>query len=327
MLTELKQPLQQLLTAATKAERTLKAGKEQFNRQQAKHAATQAKKAAPASQASPAMYDQGIGLAKQIERVDCKKFPLENVLDLGSPVVIQAADVLKDFLECGRVKDELDGFKANFEIARKNAKGVRASKAISPDSVGEGGLQSKLHEWLKGILISSETMKKHDILSAFGIDVGYDKVSCEPCCMAAARLTIEGTRTVIVTDWLQLLGFMQRKGASTPIPLTRQASFLRSMSPDMLASYAQECALWTTTLQPGDLLISPFGSLVGEQVTQLMYGLRCPLHLNLHADGNMASSVAKKIQDVEQAVATSKDDPSKQRLEAELSQLTDLQKC
>eukprot|EP00971_Amphidinium_carterae_P207285 4112377-Amphidinium_carterae.1 len=56
-----------------------------------------------------------------------------------------------------------------------------------------------------------ESVKGYFTTSIFGIDINYDKITAESMCAPCCRLTLKGSRKVILTDALQLLGFMQRK--------------------------------------------------------------------------------------------------------------------
>ena len=83
------------------------------------------------------------------------------------------------------------------------------------------------------------------------------------------RLTLDGTRRLVLTDGLQLLGYMQRKGVAGSIGAARQGAFFRNMTSAALEEFVGECSLYTTTLQTGDLLYIPFGAVLGEQVQQV----------------------------------------------------------
>ena len=276
MIADIKNPLTQLLQNSLKAERSIKAGREQLKRQKMRLAAAQCKKGA--EQASPvvALFDQGVSVARQIKRVSMAKVS-EADLDFKAPFVIEAADFVKDV--AAAFNSDLDGFKASFDICRKDQKCARASKCLVTEFESDLTFAPKVLEMLKGALVplekAGDTLKKAMLLSVFAIDAAYDKVSAEPALVAAVRLTMAGARSVVVTNWLQLLGFCQRKGMQGPFPVARLASFLRSMNPDMLAAYADECGLWTTTLGLGDMLFTPFGAVVGEKVSILTWEFGC----------------------------------------------------
>ncbi|CAE7285935.1 unnamed protein product [Symbiodinium sp. CCMP2456] len=331
MLTDYKAPLQQLLQGATKAERSIKAAREQLKRASAKQAAQESKKGQANAKASesPALFDQGVAAAKQIQIFEPGDIG-SGKIDFKIPFIVRAASIVKD-VSAG-VESEHDGFKTSFNIGRANSKGMRASKQISEAGGGDVFVKKlqdvfKDSEKLQMQAGKHDGLKKHMVTSSFGIDVGYDKVSCEPAFMSAFRLTLEGTRTVVMTDWLQLIGFMQRQGVALPIPPVRQAAFLRSMSPEMLKQYVEEASLWTSTLGAGDLIYVPFGFLTGELCTVLTFGLRLPLIVKATADPNLMGSIDKKLTEVEQTLASAKEDAAKARLTIEVSCLRELSKA
>ena len=85
MINDIKAPLQQLLQMATKAERSIKAAKEQLKRQKLKAAVAEVKKAAKEDvKETVAIFDQGVAAASQISRT----------------TFAEAVGKLKDFSTC-----------------------------------------------------------------------------------------------------------------------------------------------------------------------------------------------------------------------------------
>ena len=331
MINDIKAPLQQLLQMATKAERSIKAAKEQLKRQKLKAAVAEVKKAAKEDvKETVAIFDQGVAAASQISRITfAEAVGKLKDFDLSAPVVIEAKDILSDALKS--VQSQLDGFKAGFDIGRKGKPGIRASKPIEDDdATAAWNFAAKVMELFKesggllGVDKLGPSLKKQAVCSIFGIDETYDRVCSEPCGLAAVRLTVEGSRTLVSTDSLQLQGFMSRKGVPGPIPLTRQGAFFRSMSPQVIQEYLQECSMWTTTLTAGDLLFVPFGMLVGERVTSPTFGLRYPLMLNALKQANMAQALDKKKQEYESTLAAAKTEEAKSRMKTELEILQEM---
>ena len=286
-------------------------------------AAAEGKKGAQSATPVVALFDQGVAVGRQIKRVALDKIA-DADLDFKVPFIIEAPNLVKDVTAA--YASELDGFKASFDICRKDQKLARASKGLAPDLESDITVAPKVLQMLKGGVLPAEkmgdTLKKATLLSVFAIDVAYDKVSAEPALVAAVRLTMAGTRAVVVTDWLQLLGFCQRKGMQGPFPVARLAAFLRSMNAEMLAAYADECGLRATTLDVGDMLFTPFGAVVGEKVSTLSQGVRLPVWIDASKDPNLLNALNKKLQDVEQGQLTAKDDAMKSRLASELQLLT-----
>ena len=101
MINDIKAPLQQLLQMATKAERSIKAAKEQLKRQKLKAAVAEVKKAAKEDvKETVAIFDQGVAAASQISRITFAEAAGKlKDFDLSAPVVIEAKDILSDALK------------------------------------------------------------------------------------------------------------------------------------------------------------------------------------------------------------------------------------
>lgn len=89
-------------------------------------------------------------------------------------------------------------------------------------------------------------------------------------------LTVEVTRALVMAQSLQLVGFMQHKGAGGTITNARQASFLLSMSVAVLAEYV---SYLLQLFVSEDLLYCPFGSVQGLNVQSMTYGVRIPVRV------------------------------------------------
>lgn len=144
--------------------------------------------------------------------------------------------------------------------------------------------------------------------------------------MACARLCLEGTRGLIATPSMQVTAYMQRKGVSGVISTARQSNFLRSMSLAVLNEYVAECGLFAATLQPGDLLYCPYGSIQGELVQQLTFGVRVPLVVKPEKDPNVVMGVKRRLQETELTLraGTNQSPETKQKLTFEIELLKEI---
>ena len=212
---------------------------------------------------------------------------------------------MKDGAKCRQC---VDSFRDSFNDARKKSKGARVSKAVE-DSEVLAALQSKVDDlFLKsGRVVARDSMTKQlqDALqvSLFGIDASYDKVSGEFLGCAVARLSVEGTRTVVMTEVLQLQGFMQRKGIAGLITLAKMSAFFRAMNVAMIQDYQKECVLWSCTMGPGDFLYVPYGFVQAELVQQPTVGVRVPLVCKHSAHENSSLCLSKRKADCERQLA------------------------
>lgn len=311
------------MAQATKAEKGLKSAKEQLRRAAAKSAA---KPKTQDIQSKP-LFDQGASVAKQVCRFDLTALKPDD-LDFTRPFVISAGSWTPDALSS--VKTDLDSFKVSMDIGRKETPHIRASKALEHHDPAAFDIHAKVEALFKdsGALVTclaaNSSLSKQVVPTLFGIDVGYDKVSMEAAGLACFRLTVEGTRSVVMTSSQQLIGFMHRKGVSGVIPTGRQANFLRCMSASVIQDYVQECELFASTLHAGDLLYTPYGFTQGELVQTLTYGIRIPGIVKHDKDATAVVAVKRRLQEAEATVKNPPNEAAKGKAMLEVDLLREL---
>ena len=245
-ITALRAPLVQLLGNANKAEKSLKSAVDQSKKlaEKKQAAASKGKKANPTT----ALFDQGCSAACQLERVATGA-----KVDVSKPFSLDGSSLVSAFMQDGtQSKEMVNAFEASFDENRKTNKGIRVSKAL------EGGEQ-KVKDLVQSLvdvfaasggLPASGTMdgklQGAIVPSLFGIDASYDKASAESYGLATLRLTVSGSRTLVLTEMMQLHGFMERKGIAAPIAIPKMSTFFKGMNAGMLAEYAKECTLWSS---------------------------------------------------------------------------------
>ena len=303
----------QLMAAALRAEKSIKGAQDQLKKAAAKREADARKPKATGQKPgeegfTSALFDQGVAAAEQMVRVqlaELKAGALE--LDYSKPFVICAnewvADARKDQSSFCLAMNE---FKSAFDEARKAKKGIRVSKPADPSLMTSFEFKGLLSDALKksktGGCVPEESMpeelKPLMVGSLFGIDAGYDRVSGETLGLPAVRLTLEGTRQVVVTEILQLVGFMTAKQVSGKMDVVRCSSFFKCLSASMISEYKAQCNLYASTLSPGDAIYVPCGSLCAELVSASTVGLRCPIMVPLKVHKNSSASIKKRIADL-----------------------------
>ena len=82
--------------------------------------------------------------------------------------------------------------------------------------------------------------------------------------------------------------------------------------------------MWAT-ITAGDLLLVPFGLIVGKSVKEVTYGLRHPLIIKASRQANLQQGLEKKKQEYEAAIAASKSENAKNRYKVELDVITELE--
>ena len=319
--------MQQLLSATGRAEKFLKSAIENLKKAEQKQAA-EARKPKKPDHDSISLFDQGIEKASQIPRHAAGSVIAK--ADVARPFILEVNAWVGELLQEGSgPRAQVDNFKTAFDVARGKQKGVRLSKALDSDP-GSTMYLGKVEE----VFRSSDTLAArssfpaslvpHTMSSIFGVDSSYDRVSGEGLGLATVRLCLQGTRQVVMTDMLQLKGYMERKGVSGAINSVRMSSFFRHMSPAIVAEYGKECTLWASTVSAGDLLYTPYGFLQGELVSQVTIGIRTPVIVKASCYPNV--EVAVKVRKDEMELHVSSESALKDKAEVEIPLLQDLMK-
>ena len=323
-------PIGQLLAAAVRAEKSLKSGQDRAKKLAEKKATDQRKGGQGEATNSLPLFDQGANAAAEIPRLnlaDCLKAESPVKADLSCPFVVQVNAWCKEAQKEGSpARLQIDEFKTSFDSMRQTQKGARGSKALE-NGAGRSGdfnftaLVASLLQPTGAHLPVSEVpgpVQKQMRISIFGVDKGYDKVSTECASMACVRLSLEGTRSVVIGDSLQVVGFMQRKGITGSITTARFTSFFRSMGVAVLKEFLGECTLHAGTIAAGDLLYLPAGAIVAELCQDCVIGLRWPVVARSAADKNMVATFRRRKEEAEQQRAAAEQEEMKARLEAEI---------
>ena len=327
-IADVRNPIAQLMTMCSKAERSLQSAVDKQEKKRKSEAEASLKKASAGPVVNP-LFEVGAALATQMER-----FSLEGVkkANLSKPFVVALTELVGDIMaKGGPCEDVMRQFKAGFETKRKGFPGLRLA-----DTINDGA-----DDFLRERLVDGATapLQSHEAVlgvhspeckallanlrgSIYGIDVGYNKVSGEAAGMSALRVTTEGTRLVIIAKGQHLHGFMRRKGVAGPFPTDRIASFMRSMSAALLKEFTKECCLWSTTLTAGDLLYLPYGCVVAERVGGTTFGFRIPVVVRDIGDDTACSGIELRMAETEKVMLEVAGDAAvKQRATVEMGLL------
>ncbi|CAE7880224.1 unnamed protein product, partial [Symbiodinium necroappetens] len=303
-------PISQLLAGALRAEKALKASVEKAKKMTEKASAKALKaKAADPPTATLPLFDQGITHATPIlqhKLGDLIKAENPTALDLTRPFIVRVEDWVASALqEKTALRVAVDDFKTQFDLMRAQQKGSRASKALNLDAAAVGfdfGLEvAKMFK--RGSVVDKDALaaclQQQIMLSVFGIDATYDKVSSECAGMACVRFNIAGTRCVMITCAVQLVGYMQRKGVEGIITTSRMSGFFRSLGLSAIADYKASCSLETATVGPGDALYLPPGAIVAELCHTCNIGLRWPIIVHGSASASVGLAFQRRHEELE----------------------------
>lgn len=329
-ISDVRMPIAELLSTALRAEKAIKAGIDRAKKAAEKKQKDE-QKAAKATEAAGAiaLYDQGVAMATAIPQVNLKDVA-SNGQDLACPFIVKANDwVSAAMKEQSPLRLEINNFCVSFDDMRSKQKGARASKAVECHG-GDFALANVASSLFKaGDLAAAEkfgaNLKRQMVTSIFGIDQNYDKVSCECCPMSSLRLTLEGARTVVVADTLQLVGFMQRKGITGAISTPRLCSFFRSLSATTLNELKEQCTIFAATVGVGDVIYVPAGAVVGELTRAKNIGLRHPVVVHGSASPTISLTFQRRKDELESQVqAAGQNDPIRAKLTPEIKVVEDL---
>ena len=319
-------PINQLLAGALRAEKALKASVDKAKKlsEKASAKAMKAKVAEPSTATLP-LFDQGINHATPIlqhKLADLTKAESPAEPDLSRPFIVRVEDWVASALqEKTALRVAVDDFKTQFDLMRAQQKGSRASKALDLDAADvrfDFGLEvGKMFK--RGSVVGKDALEacaqQQIILSVFGIDATYDKVSSECAGMACVRLNTAGARCVMITCAVQLVGYMQRKGVEGVITTSRMSGFFRSLGISAIADFKASCSLETATVGPGDALYLPPGAIVAELCHTCNIGLRWPIIVH----GSVSPSIGLAFQRRQEELEKLKGMTDKESLRASLS--------
>lgn len=329
-ISEVRSPIAELLSTALRAEKAIKAGIDRAKKAAAKKEQDEQKARKATEQAGViALYDEGVAMATPIPAVD---LAARGDLDLARPFIVKANDwVSRATKEQSPMGLEISNFATSFDAMRAKQKGARASKAVECTG-GDFDFGSLVQALFKeGSLVADqnigEHLKKQLASSPFGIDQSYDRVSCECCSMSSIRLTLSGTRSVVVADTLQLVGFMRAKGVTGTLTTPRVCSFFRSCSTPMLTELKDQCSIYAATVGPGDVIYVPAGAVIGELCRSVNVGLRRPVVVHGSVSPTIALTFQRRKEELEGMVsAASQSDPIRAKCAPEIAVVEDLLK-
>lgn len=109
---------------------------------------------------------------------------------------------------------------------------------------------------------NADLLKRCMCLSNFGVKQGSHHAYIEKGKLWSIRVAIEGMRVMAVTPAASLCEFMKEKN----ITQSSAPSFLKGMRAESTEEYTKKHPLYWATLGPGDLLFTPYGYVIYENV-------------------------------------------------------------
>ena len=159
-------------------------------------------------------------------------------------------------------------------LAHKSAEGIRG---LSPNfsCIGAGDVADELSNEAREVMESVLTCH------VFVIASGYTRVANEKQYMSCLRLSLQGTRTVVMMRMLALCEVMQERGV-TDMSQSKIWTFLQNATVEILAEVLKRGAVWHGTVGAGDILFVPPGFVLWESVVgeKDVCGIRMPILQN-----------------------------------------------
>ena len=292
-----------LLMRAAGAEKALTHAEAQLQRDAAKLAAEMQKPQIRVPVSADVLHDQGMSLAKLVAVHSIET--AATVADFAVPFVVNAQPWVEEVQsEASQLKPQINDFLASFSPACDANQQFRASRPVPAGEGGQAFRQKLSGIFARGVAAASlvTSVGDEDIdsklltTSVFGISEQYKRASMELCGLACFRFGLQGTRSIVMTNSLQLIGFVVRKGVAGRITTSRQAQFFRAMNFSTLQEFAKQCSLWSVTVGPGDLLYVPYGTVVSEVLTARTVGIRVGVVVRSPADGAAHNLISTHIE-------------------------------
>lgn len=256
-LAKLKGAIGNLLSRCLGAEKALTNAGQRLEKSEAKLKAEKEKSnSAPKIVSANVLHDQGATLATQIQTIVFQT--ASDTSDLSKPLIVQVAPWLTEIhQDNSEINAKVKEFRSSYHPAADGEKGLRASKAVDAEA-GQAFYQKVMQHFKKatGLVTSTDVAILRPMLdvSVFGIGETYNRASVEHCGVASMRLTLLGTRSVVIIDAVQLSSYMARKGVQGKITAARMTTFLKAMSVSAITEYTQQCSLCRHDRQRRDAL-------------------------------------------------------------------------
>lgn len=253
-------------------------------------------KSANAGQEIAPLWDYGPSVAKEIPACTCEQFK-SDTFECAVPTIISCKvdgdGAVPLFDKKGPICAKGDSFQAKF----------RKSSMYSEKGRGQRPLSSELGKTITGFITKFIPESKridlstcperlqHDFkdASVFGIAKNSEHIATEIHYASAFRLTLKGSRAVVMFPFMELVGLMSAAGLTCEFTPSRMLDFGKKMSKASLDTLAEGGRLYHGTIGHGDIVFVPAGWVVAERVAANLdfVGVRvgvlmqCPIQMKM----------------------------------------------
>ena len=210
-----------------------------------------------------------------------------DVLDPATPCLIQVDGALRDMYTAGTpLRTDLDGFYAKFQEGKEGhaktlaTQGVNTAKACSTfraqrlllADMGQAfaaDVMKAMHLELIALSFGANLQALQSLLQAstFGLAANYEGASSEKEQLACFRLSIAGTRTVIMVTTAGLIERMKTKSLiQEAFGLKTLWQYLKTMPKEAILECVKSNSVWHGTVGPNNTLYTPAGMCLLERV-------------------------------------------------------------
>ena len=225
------------------------------------------------------LHDTGASLATSILVFAMATWNSET-FDSKAPVVVSLSKEHALMKPDTALRKGVDMFASKFDQSKKDkmlkaAAGQPVVADLRAQRLLDSEVQVEVNKFIEGLVgacVVDEARVSKTVASilqpaAFGIEKDYSAAASEKEYLAAFRLTVRGTRSVVMTHGVGLSKFFRTRSSATQAqPWRKLCHFFHTMKDDEVKAYIKDHKTFFATIAAGDLLYIPAGFVVSEVV-------------------------------------------------------------
>ena len=223
--------------------------------------------------AGTCLFEHGLGIGAQVawKKEDFKDAELAEFA-CSEPLAVKLSDsVMQKIKDGGALQSSLDTFVKDYTASDDRTSKRRGGRRL-PDA---SELLAAGTEFMKQVLpnnaftIDSDVIKNYSNASWFAVTMNDIQAWKEPENLASLRVTLVGTRTLILARVDNLLDFMKAMALpQSPSVLSlvgRVVGFFKAMTENQVRAFAAKYKLFCVTVGTGEGIYVPYGWMMAEK--------------------------------------------------------------
>ena len=223
------------------------------------------------ARAGTCLFEDGLAIGVQVawKKEDFKDAELAEFA-CSEPLAVKLSDsVMQKVKDGGALQSSLDTFVKDYTASDDRTSKRRGGRRL-PDA---SELLAAGTEFMKQVLpknaftIDADVIKNYSNASWFGVTQNDIQAWKEPENLASLRVTLVGTRTLILARVDNLLDFMKALPQSSSVlsPVGRVAGFFKAMTENQVRAFAAKYKLFCVTVGTGEGIYVPYGWMMAEK--------------------------------------------------------------